>query len=149
MSEENTGETKDSRSFEERVFLRFDAMDSRFEVIDRRFDEVDKRFDRVEIRLDSVESKLTSLDGRVEQLETKQYDTKPIWEQALVAITDTNVRIDDTNNRMEQGFAEIRTEMKEGFATLHDTMADSIHGVERKIDASTTIFSKYRQIRGT
>jgi len=30
MSEDRTGETKDSRSFEERVFTRFDLLDERF-----------------------------------------------------------------------------------------------------------------------
>jgi hypothetical protein len=41
MSEEHTQDLPDSRSFEERVFARFDAMDARFNAIDARFDAVD------------------------------------------------------------------------------------------------------------
>jgi hypothetical protein len=55
MSEDRTMETSDPRSFEERVFARFDAIDER----------------------------LNDVDARLEKLEAKQYDTKPIWEQAL------------------------------------------------------------------
>jgi len=62
MGENTTEAINDSRSFEERVFARFDA--------------VDRRFDAIEIR--------------IERLEMKQLDTKPIWERALVAIEETN-----------------------------------------------------------
>lgn len=58
MNEENTKDLPDRRSFEERVFARFDAMDGRFD----------------------------SLETRLEKLEARNYDTKPIWERALAAI---------------------------------------------------------------
>jgi chromosome segregation ATPase len=48
----------DSRSFEERVFARFDAL----------------------------ESQLSDVRARLERLEQKSYDTKPIWERALAEI---------------------------------------------------------------
>jgi predicted nucleic acid-binding Zn-ribbon protein len=48
----------DSRSFEERVFARFDAL----------------------------ESQLSDVRERLERLEQKAYDTKPIWERALAEI---------------------------------------------------------------
>jgi hypothetical protein len=117
MSENNTQETNQSRSFEERVFLRFDAVDARLEKVDARLEKVDGRLDKVDMRLDS-------LDGRVEKLEMKQYDTKPIWEQALAAIAETSVR-------MEQGFEQVKAE----FGTLRHEIEHSLHGVERKIDA--------------
>jgi len=62
MSENSTAEINGSKSFETRVFARFDA--------------VGRRFDGVEVR--------------IERLEMKQLDTKPIWERALVAIEETN-----------------------------------------------------------
>ena len=61
MSSDNpTQPQNDPRSFEERIFGRFDALDA--------------RFDRVE--------------GRLDALEAKQYDTKPIWERALAEIAE-------------------------------------------------------------
>jgi len=83
MSEEKTAETKDPRSFEERVFARFDA--------------VDERFERIEGRLLNVEIRITKLEDR-------QYDTKPIWEHALAAIA-------ELNERMLKGFAEIQAQL--------------------------------------
>jgi len=121
MRENNTEETNQSRSFEERVFLRFDAVDARL-------DKVDARLDKVDARLEKVDGRLDSLDGRVEKLEMKQYDTKPIWEQALSAIA-------ETNERMSQGFEQVRSEMKSEFASLRHEIEHSLHGVERKIDA--------------
>jgi chromosome segregation ATPase len=58
MSEERTRDLSDDRSFEERVFARFDALDARFD----------------------------SVDTRVQALEARAIDTKPIWERALTEI---------------------------------------------------------------
>jgi chromosome segregation ATPase len=127
MSDNKTKETNQSRSFEERVFARFDLMDSRFDALDSRLD---------------------GLDKRVEKLESRQYDTKPIWEQALASITETNKRLDEnnrkldetnkrldeTNERMGRGFELLRNEMKTEFTAVRHEMEHSIRGVERKID---------------
>ncbi len=128
MSEDKTKEMGKSKSFEERVMMRFDAMDLRFDGVEGRLDKVESRLDGVESRLNGVESGLGSLNARVEKLETKQYDTRPIWEQAMAAIAETNVR-------MDQGFEQLRSEMKSEFATLRKEIDHSLHGVERKIDA--------------
>ena len=135
VTENNTQETNQSKSFEERVFLRFDAVDTRLDSVDARLDSVDARLDSVDARLDSVDARLGSLEGRVETIEQKQYDTKPIWEQALVAIGETNTQLADTNKRMDEGFAQIRSEMKAEFTTLRDEIEHSLHGVEYKLDA--------------
>lgn len=110
MTDENTREIKDPRSFEERVFARFDA-------IDARFDGVDVRFERVEGRLGAVEIRITNLENR-------QYDTKPIWEQALAAIAEMNVA-------MVEGFEsvrnELRTEFHSGFDALRTDLRAEFH----------------------
>lgn len=97
MSEQRTGNLGGDRSFEERVFARFDAMDARFDAIDAWRDSVDgwrgsldgwrdsidvwrsatdSRFDRIERRLGALE-----LAG-----EKRASETKPIWERALSEI---------------------------------------------------------------
>jgi hypothetical protein len=58
MSDEATQNMNGGRFFEERVFARFDALDST----------------------------LKDLDSRLQILEEKAYDTKPIWERALQEI---------------------------------------------------------------
>jgi hypothetical protein len=64
MSEERARNPSDTRSFEERVFARFDAMEAR----------IDARFD--------------GLETRVKALEARALDTKPIWERALAEIVE-------------------------------------------------------------
>lgn len=91
MSEEQTRNLSDNRSFEERVFARFDAMEARF---DARFSSIDARLDRVEARLDG-------LDIRVQSLEARALDTKPIWEQALVEIIEVKESIYDIKRKFE------------------------------------------------
>jgi chromosome condensin MukBEF ATPase and DNA-binding subunit MukB len=76
MSEEQTKNLDDGRSFEERVFARFDALDARLT-------RMDSRLANVESRLTNVEARLEGMDGRLQVLEQKAYDTKPIWERAL------------------------------------------------------------------
>ena len=66
MSEESTGNLNDQRSFEERVFARFDAMDSRFDSIDGRLDRIESRVEVLEVRADN-----------------RDRETKPMWERTL------------------------------------------------------------------
>ena len=87
MNEEQTRDVSDRRSFEDRVFARFDSMDARF-------DSMDVRFDRVDARLDG-------LDVRVQALEAKALDTKPIWERALVEIVEVKKGVDDINRKLD------------------------------------------------
>ena len=111
MSEDKTAETKDSRSFEERVFARFDV----------------------------VEGRLSNVEIRIGKLEDRQYDTKPIWEQALAAIAETNQqmregfaetnqRIAETNQRIQgalEGIAETNQRMREGFAETNQRIDET------------------------
>ncbi len=84
MSDNPTRETPDSRSFEERVFARFDSLDARM-------DRLDTRMDRFESRISSLEGKVDALDGRLTALEEKVdarlRETRPIWEGVLARLT--------------------------------------------------------------
>jgi hypothetical protein len=77
MSEERTRDLADNRSFEERVFSRFDAMEARF---DRRFD---------------------GLDTRVQALEARSLDTKPIWERALAEILNVREHVENIERKFD------------------------------------------------
>lgn len=129
MGEELTRELLHPRSFEDRVFarfdaadgrfidmethfsamdgrfdamqVRFDAIDSRFVAVDARFAAIDARFDAVEKRLDTVDFRLESVDGRVQALEAKALDTKPIWERALAEILQVKTGVEDLNRKID------------------------------------------------
>src|SRR6267154_1586035 len=98
MSEETTRDLSDKRSFEERVFARFDAIDACFGTVDARFDTMEARFDA---RFSSIDERLDGLNSRVQSLEAKALDTKPIWEQALVAIVEVQESIYDIKRKFE------------------------------------------------
>ena len=98
MSDNPTRETPDSRSFEERVFARFDALDTRMDRLDGRMDRVESRLGSVEnkvdglaVRLSSLDNKVVVLDGRLTTLEDKVdsrlRETRPIWEGVLARLT--------------------------------------------------------------
>ena len=78
MNEEPT-KNLSGRSFEERVFARFDAMDERFNAMDTRFD---------------------ATNARLERLESRSYDTKPIWERALKEIADTRAELAEVKKEL-------------------------------------------------
>ena len=69
MSEDRTGDLPNKRSFEERVFARFDAFEARFEsrfsAVDVRFDAVDARFNAVDARFDAIDGRFDAIDGRL------------------------------------------------------------------------------------
>lgn len=111
MNEEPTRELP-GRSFEERVFARFDAMETRFDsmdarfearfvAIDARFAAMDARFDAMDARFDRVEARLDGLDVRVHALESKALDTKPIWERALAEILEVKKGVEDLNRKLD------------------------------------------------
>ncbi len=90
MSEERTHNLPDSRSFEERVFARFDTIDAG----------------------------LRDLNARVERLETESErraaDTKPIWERALAEIVALSQRVDALEQKVDalrEEVAELREEV--------------------------------------
>ena len=76
MSEDRTGETKDSRTFEKRVFARFDLLDERFG------------------------RELSDVTIRIGKLEERQFDTKPIWERALAAIVEIHDDLKAIHSRL-------------------------------------------------
>jgi chromosome segregation ATPase len=72
MSEESTKEMNGKRSFEERVFARFDGLDAT----------------------------LAGLDGRLLKLEARSFDTKPIWERALAEILAVSQKLDTVERKL-------------------------------------------------
>jgi len=72
MSEEITQNMPDGRSFEERIFARFDAIDAR----------------------------LNQMDTRLSVLEQKAYDTKPIWERALSEILAVSQKLETVERKL-------------------------------------------------
>ena len=91
MSEDRTAETNGSRTFEERVFARFDAIDARMDRMESRFEQ----------RFTSVEQHLTAVDDRLERLEARQYDTKPIWERVLAELGTMKEQIASLDRKFE------------------------------------------------
>ncbi|HEX6188848.1 MAG TPA: hypothetical protein VFZ40_12285 [Pyrinomonadaceae bacterium] len=79
MSHEITRDINGDRPFEERVFARFDG----------------------------IEGYLRSLDSRVQVLESRGYDTKPIWERALKEILETRLELKE----MRDGLKDLRYDL--------------------------------------
>ncbi|HJU54615.1 MAG TPA: hypothetical protein VJ715_08595 [Pyrinomonadaceae bacterium] len=93
----------DARSFEERVFARFDAMDARFNSMETRFDAMEARFvsmearfdameSRVEARFNAFETRLTTLEDKVD---ARLRETRPIWESMQQQMTEMAKTLDD------------------------------------------------------
>ena len=105
MNEGLTRELPNGRSFEERVFARFDAMDARFEAMKVRFEAMEvrweKRFTVIDQRLATIDTRLNGLESRVQALEARALDTKPIWERALAEILQIRNGVENLNRKMD------------------------------------------------
>lgn len=77
MSEEATHDLSGGRSFEERVFARFDAIDARFDAVD--------------MRLHVLET----------QAERRALETKPIWERALAEILEMRQSLANVERKID------------------------------------------------
>lgn len=123
MNEETTKGLPDKRSFEERVFARFDAMDVRFEAI----------------------------DARLEKLESRSYDTKPIWERALKAIMDLGLEVGKIKTKVgvigtNVGVIETRVASIEKKV---DKIEPSVASIETKVAAIETSVATIENKLGT
>ena len=85
MADESTEEMNGKRPFEDRVFARFDALDSAMRVT----------------------------DSRLQKLEIRAYDTKPIWEQALREIVETRRELSKRLDRIEAIAHETRADLRD------------------------------------
>jgi uncharacterized coiled-coil DUF342 family protein len=106
VSEESTQNLTSGRSFEERVFARFDAVDSA----------------------------IRDLDGRVQNLEIRSYDTKPIWERALNEILETRRELGETRSEVvevRRELGETRSEVVEVRRELGETRRNLSKRVDR------------------
>ena len=92
MADDTTHDMNGSRPFEERVFARFDSLDSSIRGLD---------------------SRVENVDSRVQKLEVRAYDTKPIWEQALKEIVETRREMSKRLNRIEALVLETRTDLRD------------------------------------
>ena len=112
MNEDQTRELPDRRSFEDRVFARFDSMDVRINSMEVRFD---ARFNVMDARFDRVDARLDGLDNRVQALESRALDTKPIWERALVEIIEVKKGVEDLNRKLDvlnQDVLQVRADQR-------------------------------------
>ena len=145
MSEEHTQNMEDSRSFEDRVFARFDSLDSRLDALDSRLDALHLRLDAVESRLDAIESRLEmvesrvdSLDLRMQKLETeserRSFETKPIWERALAQIEELRQGFDDFRKEVQEAFRDISRKMAVLGSDMMQLRADQTH-LETRLDS--------------
>lgn len=113
MSDNPTRETPDSRSFEERVFARFDSLDARIDSFEV----------RLEDKVDALDGRLTTLE---EKVDARLRETRPIWEAVLTRLDGVENRLDGVENRLdgvENRLGGIEKEVKEirhGVMLLHE-----------------------------
>ena len=109
MSDNITRETSDSRSFEERVFARFDSLD--------------ERIGRLETKVDMLDGRLTALE---EKVDSRLRETRPIWEAVLTRLDGVENRLGGVENRLggvESRLEGVEKEVKEmrlGVTLLHE-----------------------------
>jgi chromosome segregation ATPase len=115
MNEEITQNLPDKRSFEERVFARFDAFDVRFD----------------------------SIEARLEKLESRNYDTKPIWERALAEITETRAQMNVRFGTLEKKVQAIETKVA-AMATKVEVIEARVGALESQLAGLRSDFAGMR-----
>src|SRR6267154_6480231 len=140
MNEDTTKDLAGPRSFEERVFARFDAVDARFDFVDARFEAV---------------------DARLETLESRGFDTKPIWQNALKAIMEMGLEVSQVKSRvavLETDLAIVKTDlavvktdvaaMRIDYVGIRSDLTDmkrEKHHINKRLDLILEFLLAYRQ----
>src|SRR5215831_994176 len=101
MTNNLTQDMNNPRPFEERVFARFDALESAVQALSSRVEKLDARVEKLDTRVEQLDVRVEKLDTRIEKLETRAFDTKPIWEQVLKEIVETRRDLSKRLDRIE------------------------------------------------
>ncbi len=158
MSEDKTARMN-GRSFEERVFARFDALDSSLKSVDARLESVELRLANVETRLDNVETRLASVETRLDNVETRLASVETRLDNVEIRLAsvetrlgNVEIRLDHMETRLEKlearqydtkpiweralrEIAELRNEMQTGFEKLRIELDDGLRKATSYIDA--------------
>jgi hypothetical protein len=110
VGDQNTDAMNGKRPFEERVFARFDAVDSAICNLDS--------------RLQVLDVQTTDTNSRLHNLELRAYDTKPIWEQAIKEIVETRRELSKRLDRIDAIALETRVDLRDA--------EDRLDKIERK-----------------
>ena len=131
MSDNPTQEMPDSRSFEERVFARFDALDARINNFES----------RIEAKVDGLDGRLTTLE---EKVDTRLREARPLWEAVQVRLEGMENRLGGVENGLE-GLKEEVKKLTHGVMLLHEDnfrirvdQRDLIQRVEKLESQSTS-----------
>lgn len=116
MSDNPTQETPDSRSFEDRVFARFDSLDGRIDRVETKVDGLDSRLSSVENKVDGLDGRLTTLE---EKVDARLRETRPIWEAVQTRLESVENRLGDVENGLE-GLKEEVKKLTHGVMLLHE-----------------------------
>lgn len=97
-------------------------------------------FRQILAQLTSINTQLGDMNGRIERLEARDYDTKPLWENALKEIAETRAEL-------RAGFDNVRAEMREGFEKVN-ARVDKLEAEVRAArgEATTEMRKVVRQI---
>jgi predicted nucleic acid-binding Zn-ribbon protein len=87
------------RPFEERVFARFDGVDSAIRDLDS--------------RLQTLGVRANDTNSRLQKLGIRAYDTKPIWEQAIKEIVETRRELSKPLDRIDAIALETRADLRD------------------------------------
>jgi chromosome segregation ATPase len=98
MSDNPTRDMPDSRSFEERVFARFDALDARMSALESKVDRLDERLTTLEEKVDGLNGRLTALE---EKVDARLRETRPIWEAMQARLESVESEVKEINRGMK------------------------------------------------
>jgi prefoldin subunit 5 len=81
-------------------------------------------------QLTSINARLDGMDARLESLEARDYDTKPIWENAFKEIADLRVEMREGFTKVDAEFTGVHT----GMDKLRGELGTGMRTVAKQID---------------
>jgi chromosome segregation ATPase len=128
MSEGTPHDLPDRRSFEERVFARFDTVDAGLRDLNGRVQRLEERVERLE-----------------SESERRAVETKPIWERALAEIAAVRQEVAALGQKVDALSERVDT-----LTERVDALTERVDKVEHKLDVfwedMLTLRSEQRQI---
>jgi methyl-accepting chemotaxis protein len=133
-----------------RMDERFDQVDARFAQTDARFDQIDARFAQTDARFDQVDARAAETNARLDQVEARTAELRQHIDEiaaqmkldfgtAVEAMRTDVQRVADgvlmVNAKLDREAADIRAEMRQGFADTQALLRFSHSQLDHRVTA--------------
>jgi chromosome segregation ATPase len=131
-------------AFEERLIIRFQAIDARFDGIDQRLDAMDARFGGIDHRLDAMDARFDGIDQRLDAMKVRLDRSNERFDGVDERFDAVDARFDGMDSRLDR----LEHSMTVQFEETRGLIRLSLEGLDALRETTERGFAEVRRANG-